>query len=78
VSAYHSFHGEAQGAESRPTFFEYRHAHRPYHIDFCFLPAAWRKAIKDVAVGAHADWVGLSDHMPMVVDLDLVSLAFVG
>jgi endonuclease/exonuclease/phosphatase family metal-dependent hydrolase len=70
VSAYHHHRGEAQGKETVPTFFEYRHAHRPYHIDYCFLPAAWAPRMRRVTVGAHAEWAGLSDHMPLCVELD--------
>jgi hypothetical protein len=69
ASSYHAHYGEAQGAESRPTFFEYRHEHRPYHIDYCFLPSAWAGRIASVSVGAHAEWAKQSDHMPIVVDL---------
>lgn len=69
ASSYHAHHREPHGAESRPTFFEYRHAHRPYHIDYCFLPASWSGRIAGVTVGAHADWAQQSDHMPIIVDL---------
>ncbi len=69
TSAYHTFHGEAHGAETQPTFFEYRHAHRPYHLDFCFLPTAWSGRVTRVEVGRHAEWAGRSDHMPLVVDV---------
>jgi hypothetical protein len=69
TSSYHAHFREQQGAESRPTFFEYRHAHRPYHIDYCFLPAAWVGRITSVVVGVHAEWAEHSDHMPLVVDL---------
>ncbi|MEO8140566.1 MAG: endonuclease/exonuclease/phosphatase family protein [Gemmatimonadota bacterium] len=69
ASSYHALHGEPHGAESRPTFFEYRHAHRPYHIDYCFLPASWSSRIAGVALGSHAEWAQQSDHMPIIVDL---------
>lgn len=69
ASSYHVHFDEKHGAESRPTFFEYRHAHRPYHIDYCFLPHAWARRIERVTVGAHAEWAKTSDHMPLVVDL---------
>jgi hypothetical protein len=69
VSAYHSRYAEAQGRETRPTFFLYRHRQRPYHIDYCFLPATWLGRIRDVKVGGHAAWAAKSDHMPLTVDL---------
>jgi hypothetical protein len=70
VSAYHAYHDELQGQETRATFFEYRHENRPYHIDFCFIPKPWRPAITNLTVGSFADWSALSDHMPVVVDID--------
>lgn len=66
VSAYHTFHGEPHGAESRATFFEYRHAHRPYHIDYCFFPRSWAATLSTVSLGGHAEWAGRSDHMPLL------------
>jgi hypothetical protein len=69
VSAYHSRYAEAQGRETRPTFFLYRHQQRPYHIDYCFLPTTWLSRIRDVTVGDHAAWASKSDHMPLTVDL---------
>jgi len=44
-----------------------------YHIDYIFVPEAWEAGLLDVEVGSHADWVasGLSDHVPIVVDLAL-------
>jgi hypothetical protein len=69
TSAYHAHYGERQGCETRPTFFEYRHLHRPYHIDYCFLPHAWTARIAAVSVGRHSEWAGSSDHMPIIVDL---------
>ncbi|HEY8787857.1 MAG TPA: hypothetical protein VIM10_01790 [Actinopolymorphaceae bacterium] len=43
-----------------------------FHIDYCFVPAAWTNHIR-VEVGAFADWVGtgLSDHVPLTVDVTL-------
>jgi len=38
VSAYHRFHGEEQGAETRPTLHLLKKRTRPYHIDYCFIP----------------------------------------
>ncbi len=69
VSAYHEYHGEAQDGESRPTFYQYGHEDKPYHIDYCFLPEAWMPRVKDVTVGSFAGWKGLSDHRPLVVEV---------
>jgi exonuclease III len=71
VSAYHAFHGEAHGAETRPTFYLTWKRARPFHLDYCFLPAAWLTAVRDVHVGGFDEWSHASDHRPVVVDLAL-------
>ena len=44
-----------------------------YHIDYCFLPSIWMKRVKSVQLGSFSEWVasGLSDHVPLVVDVPL-------
>ncbi len=69
ISAYHEHLGVAHGAEPDPTFFLYRHEHRPYHLDYCFIPKEW--AIESASVGAYSEWCRLSDHMPLTVDVQL-------
>lgn len=69
VSAYHEFFGEAQGAETRPTIHLYRHVHRPYHIDYIFIPREWTPSLKTVIVGAYEQWSKLSDHCPVTIDI---------
>ncbi len=69
VSAYHAVRRQAHGSETTPTFYTYRHRHRPYHLDYCFLPSAWVPRITGVHVGRHATWAARSDHMPLTVTL---------
>ncbi len=69
VSGYHELSGEAQGAETCKTFYLYRHAHRPYHIDYVFIPIEWALRLKTVDVGVYERWSKLSDHCPVTVDL---------
>lgn len=69
VSAYHLDRRQSQGRETQPTFFEYRHKHRPYHIDYCFLPRGWGHRVRRVRVGRHARWSRWSDHMPVTIEL---------
>ena len=69
ISAYHSHHGEKQGAETQPTYYFYRHQDKPFHIDYVFVPKGWR--LKSVEVGSFQEWGQLSDHVPVVVDLDI-------
>ncbi|MGH7532935.1 MAG: hypothetical protein ACREL4_06570 [Gemmatimonadales bacterium] len=71
VSAYHWWHGEAHGAERRPTFFEYRHAHRPYHLDYCFLPRPWLRRLTGARLGTFVRWKKWSDHLPLICEVAL-------
>lgn len=71
LSAYHHFFSEPQGHETRPTYYFWHRQNRGYHIDYVFLPRAWASCIQSVAVGHHADWFHLSDHVPLSIDLTL-------
>jgi hypothetical protein len=73
VSAYHVHSGEAYGAESKATHFFWRRRSRPYHIDYCFVPRSWTRRIRSVAVLDVPPWVTMSDHCPLVVDLEMRS-----
>jgi exodeoxyribonuclease-3 len=76
VSAYHVFEGLQQGAERHPTFYwRTRTVDGPtYHIDYVFLSQASVGHLQSLAVGSRDDWIatGLSDHAPLIVDLDPV------
>jgi exonuclease III len=69
ISAYHTHYGEKQGTETRPTYYFYRHQDKPFHIDYVFVPKDW--TLKSVEVGSFREWGHLSDHVPVVVDLDI-------
>jgi hypothetical protein len=71
VSAYHEFFSERQGEEKRPTHYFWHRKTRGYHIDYVFLPSRWVKRIKIVEVGKYLRWAKLSDHVPLVVEIDL-------
>jgi exodeoxyribonuclease III len=70
VSAYHDHFAEPQSAETRNTFYMYHHAERGFHIDHCFVPKVWLPYLRSVEVGTYADWHELSDHCPLVIELD--------
>jgi endonuclease/exonuclease/phosphatase family metal-dependent hydrolase len=70
-SAYHRFHGVAHGQEPHPTYYFQWNEGKPFHIDYCFVPWAW--GVAEVRVGEFAPWRALSDHRPLVVDLDPAS-----
>ncbi|HEX7157708.1 MAG TPA: endonuclease/exonuclease/phosphatase family protein [Edaphobacter sp.] len=68
VSAYHCSLSQEHGAEQHPTFHLYRHADKPYHLDYIFVPLSWQNRLS-VEVGSHADWARLSDHYPLSMTL---------
>lgn len=71
VSAYHEHFQEPFGAESRPTHYFKGNQNAPSHLDYCLVPKAWAGRIRTVSVGAYDDWHAVSDHVPLIVDLDL-------
>jgi exodeoxyribonuclease-3 len=74
-SVYHEVRGERQGSESEPTlYWRDRKKDGPtYHIDYIFLPRQWLARVQRLTVGTFEDWCGsgLSDHVPILVDLDV-------
>ena len=69
VSAYHAFRGEAHGQETRHTYYFQWKQQRPYHIDYCFIPAAWAKNVRRVEIGEYEEWKLHSDHRPLLIEL---------
>jgi len=68
-SSYHHFYREEQGKETKGTYFHYHKEERPFHIDFCFLSKNILNDIKNVEIGKFKDWIHLSDHVPLIVDV---------
>jgi exodeoxyribonuclease III len=72
VSTYHESRGVPHGGEPEPTLYwrDRRRDGPTFHIDFCFVPRTWNVA--SVEVGSFDEWVapGLSDHVPLVVDVE--------
>lgn len=71
VSAYHEYFREPCGSESRPTHFFTGKETSPFHLDYCFVPQDWAPRIRIVEVGTYSAWHSVSDHAPLIVDLDL-------
>ena len=73
VSAYHEIRREQQGKESTPThYWRDRKKDGPtYHIDYIFLSRKWAAKTREMTVGTFDDWCGsgLSDHVPLIVDV---------
>ena len=72
VSLYHAFFNEPFGAASRSTYFHRRTASVGWHIDYVLIHESRLESVLNAEVGSYEDWVatGLSDHVPLIVDLD--------
>jgi endonuclease/exonuclease/phosphatase family metal-dependent hydrolase len=71
VSAYHAFHQCDHGAEPHATYRHLFKRRQPWHIDFCFVPEAWKPALTNVTVIDSRAWARRSDHSPVQVDLTM-------
>ncbi|MGD7034111.1 endonuclease/exonuclease/phosphatase family protein [Methylotuvimicrobium buryatense] len=67
MSSYHLFSDESTGQESLSTFFHTKNSNKGYHIDYLFQNLTKNPV---VTVGNFSDWIQLSDHMPLIVDLN--------
>lgn len=70
-SCYHLKENEFQGKESKPTFYMYRKNEKTYHIDYMFYNS---QGIYEFKIGKFDDWISLSDHMPMILDINVGSI----
>jgi endonuclease/exonuclease/phosphatase family metal-dependent hydrolase len=69
-SAYHAYTKEPQGAETRSTIYFRKKQDAPYHIDYAFLSERLLCGLARVEVGTFQDWIAISDHVPVVVDIE--------
>ena len=67
ISAYHKLNNEKQGKESQSTFYLYRHLDKPYHIDYVYAADG---IVTDLKILDAEYWIKLSDHMPVVFEID--------
>jgi endonuclease/exonuclease/phosphatase family metal-dependent hydrolase len=67
VSAYHVSHNVEHGYETHPTYRHQRKRSKPWHIDFCFVPADWDVVGVEVLDGRR--WSMTSDHLPLKVEI---------
>ena len=70
-SVYHLHHAQEHGKEAHPTWYLYRHADKPFHLDYCFVSKDLSDKIVSVEIGAHDQWAQYSDHVPVMVSFDL-------
>ena len=69
-SVYHQKTGEAQGRESTPTFYLQRNVEKAYHIDYVFASEDLLNQVK-VKIGDVNRWLKVSDHMPVMLEIEL-------
>lgn len=69
-SIYHEQYQEPHGQESQSTFYMYRKSDKPYHIDYVFLSQLLLKK-SSLEIGDKNFWLQHSDHIPLVVELDI-------
>jgi exonuclease III len=62
------FNNNLQWDKTRSKHNFQHNAEKPYHIDYCFLHHSLQFSAVDVLL--HEPWPKLSDHLPIVVDLD--------
>lgn len=67
-SAYHFLNNIEQGKEITPTFYMHRNIKKPYHIDYAFASSTLLSAA-NFSIGSPKDWISLSDHMPIILDI---------
>ena len=67
ISTYHKLNDENQGKESQSTFYLYRHLDKPYHIDYVY---AAEGRVTDLKILDAEYWIKLSDHIPVVFEID--------
>ncbi len=72
VSAYHFFpRGSARSGRRSVLFIFRKDRHNPFHLDYVFIPRPWTRHLRQVRVGTHSKWLSMSDHRPLIVDVDL-------
>lgn len=71
VSIYHARTGEPHGAETGASLYWYRHRDRPYLVDHAFVPSAWLPLVRRFELGDPDLWLHDSDHVPLIVELEL-------
>jgi len=69
-SLYHTKNQEEQGNEKILTFYLYRNLEKSYHIDYCFVSEQIIKNGYDITILNINDWIKLSDHSPIIVEIN--------
>jgi exonuclease III len=65
-SAYHSLSGDKFGSEWEATFYHTKKESKQYHIDYLYTKSL---DVKSVNIGKFQDWIKLSDHCPVTIEV---------
>jgi hypothetical protein len=71
ISSYHNFTNEKFGAENSDTYFHHRNQEKGFHIDYVYTKGY---EVLNCTVGSYADWHLISDHVPVISELNAKSL----
>ncbi len=71
ASVHHARSGEQHGAEATASLYWRRHRDQPYLVDHAFAPAEWLPRVRSFQIGDPDAWRDISDHMPLVLELEL-------
>jgi endonuclease/exonuclease/phosphatase family metal-dependent hydrolase len=67
---YHASKKVKFGTERDPTLYFRNNRKTPYHTDYIFAPADFVDSRKSFSVGKYEDWISLSDHMPLIAEIE--------
>lgn len=67
VDTYHYLNDEKQGEESQPTHYWLFKLENPFHLDHVFAAPG---RVRKFEIGDADEWLGLSDHMPIIFEID--------
>lgn len=68
-SVYHHLNNIGQGKETLHTFYLHRKIEKPYHIDYAIVSSNLLSSAS-FEIGSFNEWILLSDHMPIIFELD--------
>ena len=70
-SLYHEFYKFNIGHHKHSTFFSRRKKEHPNMLDYCYGSSFFIDKIKDLHIGDYDNWIRLSDHMPIIIDMEI-------
>ena len=76
LSLYHEQNALEHGKEEDHTFFMHRKIEKPYHIDYCFASNQYVNQGAKIQLGNPEEWIDISDHIPLIVDINISSCNF--